>query len=410
MLSGRHIALVEDDDIMGASILQRLELEGARVVWFKSFHRALGGLRTPHRPFDAVVCDIRLADGSGEDLFNRLCETGMPPPFLFMTAHGQTDQAVRLLQSGAADYLTKPFEMATFLDRLRHVILPGTFGEGAAVFGISPAARRIEAVLARLAALDGPVLIRGETGTGKRLAAQRLHALSDRRAAPFVALDLSRLAPEAVAERLFGPEGALASAGEGVLLLERIAEAAPEVQARLTEAIWAGGPARIVVTEGSEPAVETRLRPDLFYHLATLTLTVPPLRDRPEDAVWLLARLFHGMNARRAVPLKGISARAEEAVRQHEWPGNGRELRSRLARAMALAEGPMIFPADLFPETPAGSAEDEGGLSLAEARERAERRQIARALDLSQGNMADAARLLQISRTTLWEKMQKLGL
>ncbi len=412
MLEGRHIALVEDDEIMGGSLEQRLKLEGARVAWFKTFHRALGGLRTPHRPFDAVVCDIRLSDGSGEDLFYRLGETGTPPPFLFVTGQGQTDQAVRLLRSGAADYLTKPFEMAQFLERLALLVAPSFDGAEGPLLGPSKQAQEIETQLARFATLDAPVMILGESGTGKAAAARRLHALSDRSAAPFKALDLSRIAPEDHAARLLGPEGAFVEAGQGVLLIERIGEATPEIQAALLQTCWTAGAEgpRLVVTEGAGDAAERALRPDAYFHFGTLSLTIPPLRERPEDALWMMARMFEGMNARRAQPLAGISAQAEERVLRHDWPGNGRELRARLARAMALAGGERIMPADLFPDVLRSDAQDERFASLAEMRDQAERRHIQRALERSGGSTAEAAKLLQIARTTLWEKMHKLGI
>ena len=118
MLRNRYIVLVEDDEIMGGSLLQRLELEGAQVLWLKQMVRALGAIRTPKRPIDAVICDIGLPDGSGEELFSALARTATPPPFLFITGQGGIGQAVRLIKSGAADYVTKPFDMAVFLERL----------------------------------------------------------------------------------------------------------------------------------------------------------------------------------------------------------------------------------------------------------------------------------------------------
>ena len=392
---------------MGGSLEQRLRLEGARVVWFKGFHRALGGLRTPHRPFDAVICDIRLGDGSGEELFLKLCETTVPPPFMFMTGQASADQAVRLLRSGAADYLTKPFDMAQMLERLSLLIAPGFEGDGP-LFGPSRQARQIEEMIARLAAQEGPVLILGESGTGKRAAAERLHARSDRSAAPLIGLDLSRIEASEHAARLFAPGAAWQQAGEGTVLIERIGEARDEVQAQLLAAIWAAGSdgPRLVATDGED--AQEKLRPDLYFHLSTLTLTIPPLRDRPEDALWMVTRMFDGMNRRRATPLKGISAQAEELVLRHDWRGNGREIRARLTQAMALAQGEMIMPADLFPE--AHAARSSEFPTLAEAREAAERLQIQRALERSAGSMSAAAMLLGVGRTTLWEKMQKLGL
>jgi DNA-binding NtrC family response regulator len=407
LLEGRHIALVEDDEIMGGSLEQRLKLEGARVVWFKGVQRALGGLRTPHRPLDAVICDIRLGDGSGEDLFLKLCETTAPPPFMFITGQASADQAVRLLRSGAADYLTKPFDMAQMLERLSLLIAPGFENDGP-LFGPSRQARQIEEMIARLAAQDGPVLILGESGTGKRAAAERLHERSDRSAAPLIGLDLSRIESSEHAARLFSPGAAWQQAGEGVVLIERIGEARDEVQAQLLAAIWAAGSdgPRLIATDDED--VQQKLRPDLYFHLSPLTLTIPPLRARPEDALWMMTRMFDGMNRRRASPLKDISAQAEALVLRHDWRGNGREIRARLAQAMALARGEMVMPSDLFPD--ARDALEATFSTLAEARDQAERTHIQHALDRSAGSMSAAARLLGVGRTTLWEKMQKLGL
>ncbi len=142
MLRGYNILLVEDDEIMGASLVQRLTLEGAGVSWHKQTGRALGAIRTPRAPIDAVICDIRLPDGTGEDLYTTLCETTVPPPFLFITGHGGVDQAVRLIKAGAADYVSKPFEMAVFLDRLAMLLSRQPRQEMPPVLGISPAARR----------------------------------------------------------------------------------------------------------------------------------------------------------------------------------------------------------------------------------------------------------------------------
>lgn len=415
MLEGRHIALIEDDEIMGGSVLQRLELEGARVVWLKTIHRALGALRTPRQPFDAVVCDIRLPDGSGEELFNRLCEHGAPPPFLFMTGQAAADQAVRLLRCGAADYLTKPFEMGHFLQRLTQVIAPQDLGVTGQWFGISPMARALDSDLARIAKRSEPVLILGDSGTGKRLVAQRLHALSDGKAAPFVTVDLTRLPSDEIADKVLDPShGAIARAGEGILLLERIRHASAELQARLVATLWASGDAegpRVIATDSPDLTPDS-LRPDLYFHLSVLTITLPALRSRPEDAVWLMSRLFEGMNARRSVPFRGISPQTEQAVLTYDWPGNGRELRARLMRAMAMAKGDTIFPTDLFPGRVPGAVQDVVAdfQPLGDVRDAVERAHIQGALSRVDGSLTEAAKLLQIGRSTLWEKMQKLGI
>lgn len=408
-LAGRHIALVEDDEIMGGSLLQRLELEGARVTWVKTVHRAIGAIRSPRQPVDVVLCDIRLPDGTGEALYLRLAEHDRPPPFLFMTAYATVDQAVRLLRAGAADFVTKPFEMSDLLERLVRLAAPSFPADGAQIFGSSPAARKLAADIARAAAADGPVLILGEAGTGKARAAARLHADSDRRSAPFVALDLSRLDAAQQETALFGPQGALADAGEGVLLLERIGDATQAMQVGLSDRMRGAEDPRLVATALSEDEAAA-VRPDLRFALETHRLTIPPLRSRPEDALWLALRLFDALNARRAAPLRGLTAPAEAAVLGHLWPGNGRELRACLVRAVAMAKGEWLTPADLFPDRPDGGDEDDGFPSLASVREAAERAHIQRALAQAQGSPTEAARLLAVSRSTLWEKMQKLDL
>lgn len=148
------------------------------------------------------------------------------------------------------------------------------------------------------------------------------------------------------------------------------------------------------------------LRADLLSLLQSHEIVVPPLVDRPDDAVWLATQLFPAFNARRMVPLDGIAATAEQAIRLHDWPGNGREVRARLMRAVEAAERGLVMTSDLFPERAIGEAMR----SLSEVRDAAEKVQIMAALDRTQGQVGEAARLLRISRTTLWEKMQKLGL
>lgn len=403
MLKGQRILLVEDDAIMGASLAQRLELEGATVCWVRQVVRAIPEIRVARAPVDAVICDIRLPDGSGEEIFSRVCATMTPPPFLFITGQGGIEQAVRLIRAGAADYITKPFEMRVFLDRLAQVIRPRDSADGLPMLGVSEMARQLGEAVARAAREDGNVLLLGVAGTGKATIARLIHARSDRRAAPFVEVNLVQEADPGAA--LFGPDASLSRAGEGVVLLRGIDMMPIGVQTALLERLDTGFEGRIVATAHTRPDGEA-LWPDLLNRLNRVEIAVPPLSERSEDAVWLLAEFFRSFNERRPEPLKGISALAEEAARAHDWPGNGREVRARIRRAVEAAEGDWLFPADLFPE----ALSDPGFLSLAEARDAAERRQIIAALERTSGQVGEAARILRISRTTLWERMQKFGL
>lgn len=412
MLRNRYIVLVEDDEIMGGSLLQRLELEGAQVLWLKQMVRALGAIRTPKKPIDAVICDIGLPDGSGEELFSTLARTATPPPFLFITGQGGIGQAVRLIKLGAADYVTKPFDMAVFLERLGLLVATGEKplqdDDFPPVLGISVAARRIEALIVQAAKTSQPALIRGGPGTGKDLVARRIHDLSDRSAAPFVSVNLAREADAETA--LFSPACGFDAVGEGTLFINAVSRMTAQTQSRVLERLEQSFDGRIVAACGTDLEAlmgQGAFHSELFYRLARIEIPIPPLNTRPEDAVWLLQQLFHKLAPRHAPGLTGIGTLCEEAVRSHDWPGGGRELRARVLRGLAMATGPLLQPSDLFPER---LAQPSDMMSLAEAREAAEKAQIIAALDRTDGQIGEAARLLRIARTTLWEKMQKLGL
>ncbi len=408
MLNGLNIVLVEDDEIMGGSLLQRLKLEGASVSWHKQTRTALGAIRTPRRPVDAVICDIRLPDGTGEELFATLCQSTTPPAFLFITGHGGIEQAVRLMKAGAIDYVTKPFEMATFLERLSALLSKQAAVDLPPTLGISPAARRVDALALQAAANDRPVLIVGGAGTGKALVARRIHEVSERRAAPFVSVNLAR-EPDML-QALFGAGGAWERVGDGVLFLNALSRLDDVARAALMEAYGAGFKGRIIAACGQEMASiirEDGARADFFYRLNMQEVPVPPLSNRPEDAVWLMQQLFPRLNPRRQAPLEGISPLCEDAVRAHDWPGGGRELRARVQRGMDSAAGPLLQVVDIFPEK---LVEPAVALSLAEARAAAEKAQIIETLGRTGGQLSKAAKQLKISRTTLWEKMQKFGI
>ena len=403
MLNGRYIVLIEDDALMGNSLVQRLELEGAEVTWVKQAVRGISAVRTPRKPVDAVICDIRLPDGSGEEIYNTLSERTAPPPFLFITGQGEIDQAVRLLRAGGADYMTKPFDMPAFLGRLEQIIRPDPSLGLPAQTGISPLARQVDALVNEFARNDWPILIRGGRGLGKERIARRIHTKSDRSSAPFIALNALRdhMSVDDVS-------AAIRKASDGTLFVNGIGRLDTLSQDRLMEALHPDR-FRLIATCGTriEEKVESGgFRADLLYALVAHEIVVPPLSQRGEDAVWLANQMFKALNEKREGHLRGISELALVAIRDHDWPGNGRELRSRLLRAIDVGTSEWILPADIFPELNQTDTEIE---SLSDAREAAERRQIMVALERTGGQIAEAARLLKVSRTTLWEKMQKLG-
>jgi DNA-binding NtrC family response regulator len=449
------ILIVEDDEILGRSLLQRLTLEGYDARLAADGATALGVVGR-QRP-DAVMCDMRLPDRDGESLMREIFARIGAVPTLFMTAYGDIDQAVRLVRAGARDYLTKPFDLDEVVEALRNATRPkgaaadpGGAQDAFASFGLSPASAAIRRTLERVADVDLPVLLLGETGTGKEVAARFLHAQSQRREAPFVAVNCAALAPELVDSAIFGHEkgaftgaverrlGFAEKAGSGTLFLDEIGELDPSLQAKLLrlvqerEFMRVGGSrpvsfaARLVCATHRDLEAEIaagNFREDLWYRINVVTVRMPPLRERPEEIAPLITRFLAVAGPRLRGEEVSLSPEALDAANGYDWPGNVRELENRIDRAVALAEGPCLSIGDLFPDHPdpastgnmAGSTRGpEGGIgsgmTLAQVRDAAERAHIAATLEATGGGIQEAAARLGVSRTTLWEKMRRHGL
>ena len=433
-LSGRVIGLVEDDQIMGESLVQRLALEGVTVKWWQRGRDAVREI--PNSRLEAIVCDIRLPDLNGENVFREAARSSNVPPFLFITGHGDIDQAVRLMRSGAVDYLTKPFEIDDFLIRIGELMGPRE-ASGTHLLGLSPKMKELEHLLTRVAKVNSTVLISGETGSGKEVAARYLHAAAGTDHRPFIAVNCAAIPADLLESELLGHEkgaftgaaqrhlGYAERAGEGVLFLDEIGELRSELQAKLLRLIEdksfyrVGGErpvafkGRLVVATNADlhKLVQAgRFREDLYYRINVVSAKVPPLRVRQQDIPWLMERFFAESASRTETSLKGISSLAEEAALSYGWPGNVRELRNRMERAVALGLGQWVMPGDMFPEQSDETASSLEMGSLEDVRQSAEKRHILRALAATSGEVGAASKLLGIGRTTLWEKMRRLGL
>lgn len=429
--SARTILLVEDDPIMGESLLQSFEIDGWTARWSKSGREALAALGASSP--DVILCDMRLPDMSGEDVFREAVARKVEAPFVFMTAFGQIDQAVSLVKAGAHDYLTKPFDVDAVLERARWLVSRAGGRPTSGDLGISRPMVALEQLCRRIADKPSPVLIRGETGVGKEVCARFLHATSSRANSPFMAVNCAAIPSDLLESELFGHErGAFSGAHQrhlgyaeraqaGTLFLDEIGELPLALQAKLLRVLDArtfnrvGGEqelslrARVVCASNRDLAREAacgRFREDLLYRINVVSIEVPPLRTRPDDIPWLMTRIFESLVANGGQNLAGISSLAEDAALTHAWPGNVRELRNRLERAVSLAIGDWVMPADLFPEERQSTEMDERP-HLALARAAAERRQIERALAENTHHLGRTAKALGISRTTLWEKMRR---
>ena len=427
-----RIGIIEDDLIVGGTLAHRLELEGYTPLWWRTGREALEGIRT-QRP-DLVVCDILLPDMSGKDVFLRALPGLGGRPFLFVTAHAQIEDAVFLMKAGAVDYLEKPYALPDLLDRIARLIKlqPRPAGD----LGTSEAMRQVELLLRRVADIDSSLLITGESGVGKEVAAKFVHQISTRAAEPFVAVNCGAIPNELIESQLFGHEkGAFTSAQvrhhgyverarNGILFLDEVGELPMLMQVKLLRLVQertftrVGGEtaiktsARIICATNTdlETAVaEGSFRRDLFYRINVIAIAIPPLRDRSDDILPLARRFVQEFSEAFERDVRGFTPTAEQALLSDPWPGNVRELRNRVERAVALSQASRIGVNALFPSE-ATEADGDRQATLAEVRDRAERRHIRAVLADVDNRVDEAAKRLGISRSTLFDKMRKLDI
>ena len=430
------LGLVEDDPVMGESLVDWFRVEGWKPVRWRNGREAIAGLGA--RQPDVLLCDIRLPDMTGEDVLSEVGALLGRAPVVFITGYGDIAQAVRLVQAGALDYITKPFDVEALIKRLNALVKARKGMSAGATLGEAPAIAQVERTLRRVAPLESTVLLRGPSGSGKEVAARFLHKLSPRAELPFLAVNCAALPRDLLESEVFGHErGAFTGAharhegfaervGAGTLFLDEIAELPLDLQAKLLRLIEGrsfvrvGGDSQISfrarVVAATNADIEGRIaarafREDLYFRLAVIPIDMPSLRERSEDIMPLAGRFIDEYASAFGRQVSGIAPLAEQALREHAWPGNIRELRNRVERAVALSEGSWLKAADFFPEQGAGRVVTlvPGVFSLADAREAAERRMIEIALTQSNGDVEQAATILRVSRSTMFAKIRKLG-
>jgi two-component system, NtrC family, response regulator AtoC len=437
------------DDLDSARQMVKRALSHAYDVYdFASVAEALPAL--DRAEFDCIVTDLRMPGIDGLEGLRRFRQKIPALPVVIVTAFATVETAVEAMKAGAFDYLKKPFEpeeleilvgRAAEHMRLRRENanlksqLDGAFSVHG-IIGRSPVMRELVSILERVAPSDVPMLIEGESGTGKDMVARAIHGMSRRAAGPYIALNMSAI-PEHLAEsELFGHEkgaftgaetaraGFFAEADGGTLFLDEIALLAPTLQAKLLRVLQDGdyipvgsrrgrkANVRIVcaTNEDLRKNVEAgKFREDLFYRIRVVPLRLPPLRERREDIPLLVEHLVKKHALRLARPALEPDAEAMRLLLDHAWPGNVRELEHALERALLLARGDVMSAADLPPELAAREGEHgEGGYR--NARDAWEKRYFQELLDEAGGSVAKAADLAGLHRSTLYEKLARIGL
>jgi DNA-binding NtrC family response regulator len=439
MKSDTLICLVEDDPIMGESLCHRFELEGLKFDWFENASEAMQ--RIGLAPYSVVVSDIRLPDLDGGEMFTRLRSQHPDlPPFIFITGFGSIDRAVQLLKLGAADYITKPFDIESLIEKIEDLArthVPRAEASTARL-GVSRAMRRIEDMLPRIASHADTVLLTGESGVGKERVALELHRLArDNEQCPFVAVNCGAISESLVEAELFGHEkgaftgairtkkGYFEQAHCGTLFLDEIGEMPPAMQVKLLRAIQerrivrVGGEVSIAVTlriicatnrDLKDMVAHGQFREDVFYRINGIQIRIPPLRERKEDILWLARQFLDEFAQREGGARRGLSAAAEQAFMDYPWPGNIRELRHAIERACIISPDRLLEPRHFFEDDLLATAPPPGTGNLADYLHECERNYIRRALARHDWQVARTAESLGISRKTLWDKARKLGI
>ncbi len=401
--------------------------------------------------FDVCLTDMRLPDGNGISLVREINQHYNYTPVAMLTAYGKVEDAVQALKSGAFDFVSKPVNLEILRNLVNTALRLRPAGLKAdcdidqqllkeKLVGRSPAMAQVRETIARLARNQAPVLISGESGSGKELAARLIHDLGPRADGPFVPVNCGAIPSELMESEFFGhrrgsftgatadKEGLFQAANGGTLFLDEVADLPLAMQVKLLRAIQertvrpVGArheiPVDIRLLSAShkplKPLVESgQFRSDLYFRINVIELTMPPLRERPEDIAPLARQLLQQIAAQWGGPPRTLGDDALQVLRTHPFPGNVRELYNVIQRAVALGEGGTIGAADLKLEAApveVPNMQPDGKQNLEDYIENVERQLIEQALQEARYNKTAAARRLGITFRSLRYKLQKYGL
>jgi two-component system response regulator AtoC len=441
--------IVDDEEQLAEAFKKKLSKEGFSVTIAFTAHEAISIMKK--QSFDVCVLDIRLPDMDGVDLLELLKKSEPTLEFVMLTGHASIDTAIQSMKRGAYDYLSKPCKLSELSNVIqkayekkslqeRNIVLQEQLQRAEArdaFIGESKQIKEVKKLISLVGTSNVPVLVLGETGTGKELVARAIHSLSARSDSPFVAINASCLQENILESELFGYKkgaftgaqadklGLLQIANKGTFFVDEVAEMSPTIQSKLLRVIETGvfrklGDTKemtvdvrfIFATNKSiEEEIETnRFRKDLFYRLSTFTIVVPPLRERKDD-IPILAEYFmekHSRGGRKKV----ISKQAMDVLTNYHWHGNVRELANVLERAILISANRSEITADDLPRGMVQTLPVITGIGTQKVShdtlrlDSMEKEHIERVLKMAEGNKSKAARLLGISRKKLYQKIE----
>jgi DNA-binding NtrC family response regulator len=439
------IIVVDDELSIRESLRGWLQQDGYQVETAAGGPEALA--KNAETRFDIMLIDVKMPEMDGLTLLQKIKETDADIAIVMMTAHGAIRDAIEAIKLGAYDYLLKPFELEELSFTIEKLVQMQTLAMENLILkdrvasmtrfenlvGQSPSMLKLFEAIVDVAKSDATVLVTGETGTGKELVARAIHTQSPRCYAPFIALNCGAFTDQLLESELFGHEkgaftdakntkkGRLEMANAGTLFLDEVGDISMKMQIDLLRVLETrefsrvGGTAtlysdfRIIAAthQDLQEAIHKKtFRLDLFYRLNVVHLQVPPLRERPDDIPMLAQYFLRHYAVETNKKIDSIHLEAMEVMRRYPWPGNVRELENAIERAVVVGKGRQIKLSDLPFAIAKGDVAEMEKLSLEEM----ERQHIARVLAIEDGNRSNAAKILRINRSTLYDKIKKYDL
>ncbi len=442
------ILIIDDEAPMRHMLRLVIEKQGYLAVEAGSGEEAFELLNREN--YVLALCDIRMPTMNGLAFLAELKSRKIALTVIMMSAYGSVDTAIECMKQGAYDYISKPFKPDEVVlairkaeerlglqmenERLKQELAAGSSGRRL-VFA-SEAMTRVMSMVRKVATVASPVLITGETGTGKELVARALHAEGGRRSKPFVAVNCSAIASGLLESELFGHvrgaftgadrdrQGLFGAADGGTLFLDEIGEMPLDLQPKLLRALQEGEVLRVGETRPHKVDVRIlaatgrdlkdeiaagRFREDLYFRLAVVDIHIPPLRDRQDDIAMLAGYFLEAAARREGRPVPVLKPDAIASLQGYSWPGNVRELENLMEKTLIFCRGEIIDQVTLPWEVRRRERDRDEGYSLKQAVVRLEREYIRKALAATGGNRTQAARLLEISLRALIYKIKEMG-